>query len=113
MTNNSIGGCPSRQSSATSYLTFNSATGNGSEPTVFVASTRNHLIAYSLTIDEDVLFGANGDTRRNVDADPDNLLPEEPSFKLEKCWTINLDDIESVRSQEIEEDDNDDEKVKM
>lgn len=32
-----------------------------------------------------------------VATDPDNLLPREPSFEIEDCWQIDLQEIDSIR----------------
>lgn len=37
---------------------------------------------------------ANGEKER----DPDRILPREPSHELEKCWSLDLQDIESIRT---------------
>jgi hypothetical protein len=43
------------------------------------------------------------------DKDPDRLLLEGPSFELEQCWSIDLNELDGVRSMFDEEDEEEDE----
>lgn len=42
-----------------------------------------------------------------LDKDPDKLLPKTPSFELDTCWSIDLNDIESLNNSAGEPDEED------
>lgn len=44
---------------------------------------------------------------KQLDKDPDKLIPKDPSFELDKCWSIDLhNDIENLTSIERDEEEN-------
>ena len=89
------------------------------QSTILLCLLRRQLVAHSLLIgdeedddhedheDNDKAATKSGRPEKalnkRLDRDPDQLLPREPSFELEKCWSLDLDDIHSIRSIDEQE----------
>lgn len=83
------------------------------QPTIILTYSGYQITAHSLLIDDQLDSDDQHQTETTLDDagqlsveqqierqdhDPDQLLPREPSFELEKCWSIDLNDIDSIRS---------------
>lgn len=68
----------------------------GDQPTAMIITMNStEITAYSLQVDEDSM----GKQRVPLE-DPDQLLMKEPSFEFDECWSIDLQDLDSIRSLE-------------
>lgn len=79
-------------------------TGNLSDEATLISFGRTQVIAHNIQFcglqdKQATKFSANDEANE----DPDQLLLREPSFELEKCWSIDLNDIDSLRPLEEQE----------
>lgn len=90
------------------------------QQTIILTYSESKITAHSLLIDSDNQDDLEGKGNNNDDEDdetkvhlmrraldPDQLLPREPSFELEKCWSLDLNDIDSIRSLDDQENERD------